>query len=122
MDRLKSVPSVPCLFNSFLRFRSCNQAGEEMQWQLLRAAILRLIRLAAGFGLPDLRRHAYPQGEARKTPCGARQNRGKAAGPIKSSGIVALRSRDCGTDEMNDHPQHLPAKCWDRIRLIAIET
>src|SRR5947209_19036756 len=48
--------------------------------------------------------------EARKTPCGARQNRGRTAGPLRSSGIVASWSRDCGIGrsrasgiEINDH-------------------
>ena len=49
--------------------------------------------------------------EARKTPCGARQNRGRAAGPINPR-VRRIMSRDCGmgirpacgTSEMNDHP------------------
>src|SRR5215468_7436661 len=66
--------------------------------------------------------------EARKTPCDARQNRGRAAGSINprvsshhgpATAGPGVRPA-CGTNEMNDHPGRHRDR--DRIRLIAIET
>src|SRR4030095_16039207 len=49
--------------------------------------------------------------EARKTPCGARQNRGRAAGPLKILGYRRITANESSPGsrrkpgEINDHPR-----------------
>jgi len=62
--------------------------------------------------------------EARKTPCGARQNRGRAAGPsILGYRRITLRTSAAGIrrnpGEINDH--YGASNHADRIRLTAIK-
>ena len=73
-----------------------------MQWQLLRAAILRLIRLAAGFGLPDLRRHAYPQG------MGCRETKyWSCPGPTASDSSMQRNASVVCTSQTKSHERHI---------------
>ena len=54
--------------------------------------------------------------EAGKTPCGARQNRGRAVGPLKTLGYRRITANENSSDswrnpgETNDHPQQFASK------------